>query len=154
MTQSPFAAAHYLGHLSSWSLSSLTIQKLLFVAQMCQLGRDGKRLITGCFHATDYGPLHPELHNKLKIFGADPVKDIFNGERLQDEDARTLVRMTYDKLCSCTPGQLVAITHAAGGAWERNYLPRASGVPIPDSHMIAEYESRMEKARLSEAPSP
>lgn len=154
MTQSPFAAAHYLGQLSSWSLSNLTFHKMLFVAQMCQLGRDGQRLITGCFHATDYGPLHPELYNKLKIFGADPVRDIFTGERLLEDEAKGLIRMTYDKLIRCTPGQLVAITHAAGGAWERNYLPRASGVPIPDAHMIAEYETRMAKLRISVTPSP
>mgnify|MGYP006283548483 CR=1 FL=1 len=83
MTVSVLSAAKRLAARSGWTLSNLELQKILYLAHMVHLGRtDGAPLVHGLFEAWDYGPVHPDLYHRVKIFGSSPVKNIpgFNFE--------------------------------------------------------------------------
>lgn len=149
MTVSVLAAAKRLGERSGWTLSNLKLQKLLYLAHMFHLGTARKPLVSGHFEAWDYGPVHPELYHKAKIFGSAPVENIFHSvPDMEDGSERRLLDQTLDQLASATPAKLVAVTHWADGAWARHYQPGGRGIVIPDRDIRREYEDR---ARALEA---
>ena len=76
MAISVLSAAKHMGQFSAWTLTHLELQKLLYLSHMIYLGSHGKPLISGSFEAWAYGPVHPDLYHKAKIFGSDPVENI------------------------------------------------------------------------------
>ncbi len=142
MTAPVLQAAKHLAKRSGWSLSNLQLQKILYLAHMFHLGRTGgEPLVTGCFQAWDYGPVHPVLYHRAKVFGADPVENIFHDQASLPAGAvRDILDEAWDSLKGVTAAGLVAATHREGGAWSRHYRPRSRGVIIPDQDILAEYQ--------------
>ncbi|KAA6205363.1 MAG: DUF4065 domain-containing protein [Candidatus Tokpelaia sp.] len=150
----------YICEKSSWGVSNLRLQKILYLAQMFHMGRhEGRRLVDTSFQAWDFGPVSPELYHRVKDFGAQPIteigEDIFSqpGETFpearlfQPEDPR---KKTLDDICdkflSWTPGQLVGVTHWKKGAWAKYYQPGMFGVQIPDKDIWGEYNVRQKSS--------
>lgn len=142
MSVPAMAAAKYLAKKSGWSLSNLEIQKILYIAHMFHLGRHGAPLIDERFEAWDYGPVQPGVYHKLKIFGRDPVKNIFHGipEVPDGSDELKTLKEAFDSLHKAGPARLIHVTHRRGGAWERNYEPGKRNRPIPAKDMVAEFQ--------------
>ena len=136
-------AAKHVGNISGWSLSHLRVQKLLYIAHMFHLGKNENRpLVEGNFEAWDYGPVHPVLYHKAKIFGSGPVKNIFRAyDDLNEGDEKYFLDTIYSSLKDFSGAQLVAITHREGGAWAKHYAPGARGVVIPDDDIAEEFQS-------------
>ena len=152
VTISALAAAKQMGRHSDWCLSHLALQKLLYIAHMFHMGQnDGEPMVSGMFEAWDYGPVHPILYHEAKIFGADPVKDIFRSVREieRDDQKAQLLNEVVDELSNDT-ARLVAITHWERGAWARNYRPGARGLVIPNEHILEEYQARVDAYRQRE----
>lgn len=150
MTINVLSAAKFVGRTSGWSMSHLYMQKLLYIAHMFHLGQhDGEPLLDGHFEAWDYGPVHPVLYHKAKVFGADPVKNIFrtSPDVEQGLEMETL-EATLEGLKGFSSAKLVAITHSEDGAWAKHYIPGAREVVIPNEDIIEEYRNLYE----SEAP--
>ncbi|KAA6406053.1 Panacea domain-containing protein [Candidatus Tokpelaia sp.] len=142
MAISDFSAAKYLAERSDWSLTNLQMQKILYLAHMVYLGRQrGEPLIREAFEAWDYGPVCPVLHHKLKIYGAEPVGNIFRSyTQLEDNSNEAkILKEALDSLGNLSGGHLVSITHKRGGAWARNYRNGMRGIPIPNQDIIDEY---------------
>lgn len=135
-------AARHMAKRSDWSLSNLKLQKLIYLAHMFHMGRhDGEPLVHGSFEAWDYGPVHPELYHKAKVYGSAPVKTIPAGLELgEDSPEAAILNEAYDALGDTRAGQLVNATHRKGGAWDRNYIPGARRVIIPNEDILDEYE--------------
>ncbi|MBF9050661.1 DUF4065 domain-containing protein [Roseobacter sp. HKCCD9010] len=135
------AAARHMSQRSGWTLSNLQLQKLIYLAHMFYLGRTGgDPLVNGHFEAWDYGPVHPELYHRAKVFGAHPVKDVFSPHpSVAGTPEAELLDEAYDALGSTRPGQLVNATHREGGAWAINYIPGTRRIPIPNTDILAEY---------------
>lgn len=143
MTVSVFAAAKRLGEQSGWSLSNLEMQKLLYLAHMFHLGKHGTPLVSGQFEAWDYGPVHPELYHRAKIFGSSPVGNVFHTvEDVSGGAEAELLDDAVKQLSHNRPGKLVAITHWEKGAWAKHYIPGARGVAIPNDDILEEYRER------------
>lgn len=144
MTVSVLAAAHHMAERSDWTLSNLQLQKLIYLAHMFYMGRhNGEPLVHGSFEAWDYGPVHPRLYSRARMFGASPVKNIFSGvASLAGTPEGDILNEAYDALGDTQPGQLVNITHTPGGAWDTVYVPGARHILIPNEEILAEYESR------------
>ena len=108
-------------------------------------------MVSGTFEAWDYGPVHPVLYHEAKIFGADPVKDIFRSVREieQGDPEAQLLNEVVDELSNDT-ARLVAITHWERGAWARNYRPGTRGLIIPNEHILEEYRTRVDAFRERE----
>jgi uncharacterized phage-associated protein len=134
-----------LGRLSGWELSNLEIQKIAYIAEMLHLGREGEPLIAENWQAWSYGPVQPDLYHKAKIFGADPVKDIFIVPPLKDGGTKhNAVNDAYDLMASLTPGQMIEVTHRPNGAWAATYIPGVRGRVIPKEAIREEYDELIE----------
>ena len=144
MTVSPMAAAKHMCARSGWQISNLSLQKMLYLAQMIYMGEHGgEKLIDGTFEAWAYGPVLPTVYGQVKAFGKNPIKNVFHGVAPEmDAGRRDTLNDAYDQLSQKTPGQLVSITHWKDGAWAKNYIPGAFGVPIPDPDILDEYRAR------------
>lgn len=143
MTVPVLSAAKRLAERSGWTLSNLELQKILYLAHMFHLGRTGgEPLVPGYFEAWDYGPVHPDLYHRAKVFGSDPVANIFYGNVDLPEGAeRAILDEAYDSLGKLGPGRLVNATHRKDGAWAVNYIPGVRHRPIPNSDILAEYQA-------------
>ncbi len=148
MPVSVFAAAKYIGILSDWSKTNLELQKIIYIAHMLHLGKYKSPLVQGRFQAWNLGPVHPVLYHKAKIFGDNPVENIFRGVPDLDDrqpETRTL-NSTFNLVSEFSGSRLVAITHWEHGAWASNYKPSTFGVEIPNDDIINEYERRKERS--------
>lgn len=138
---SVLTAARTLGELSSWQLSNLQIQKVLYIAQMLHLGRTGKPLFPERFEAWDFGPVVPSLYHALKrfqgelvtSFGAPAAFAFGTTQAFAIDDALMMTQ-------HMSAGQLVTFTHRPGGAWEAHYRPGTKGCVIPAEAIIKEWE--------------
>lgn len=135
------SAAKRLAKRSNWSLSNLELQKILYLAHMFHLGRTGgDPLVSGHFEAWDYGPVHPELYHKAKVFGSSPVENIFHAfPDVLDGPEGAIIDEAYDSLGRAGPGRLVNATHRKGGAWATNYIPGTKHCIIPNADILKEY---------------
>lgn len=150
MTVSVFAAAKRLGEKSGWSLSNLEMQKLLYLAHMFHLGHHEEPLVSGLFEAWDYGPVHPSLYHRAKVFGSSPVENVFHSAPdLDDGTEAELLDDAVEQLSHNRPGRLVAITHWDQGAWAKNYVPGERGIVIPNEDILEEYKERVRRVRAN-----
>ena len=140
MTVSIMRVARTIGNLGRWSLSSFELQKIAFIAEVVYLGRTNKPLINEDWQAWMYGPVQPKLYHQAKIFGRDPVPDIFVVDLLDiNSDEGRAIKDTYDMMKVFTLEQMLDMTCQLGGAWERNYDSEMRGKLIPKSDIRAEY---------------
>lgn len=148
MSISVLAAAKYIGGLSDWSKSNLELQKILYIAHMLHLGLHEQPLVQDNFQAWELGPVHPILYHKAKVFGANPVQNIFRSVPNLDEhnlETKTL-NATFNAVAEFTGSRLIAITHCDYGAWAKNYKPGAYGIVIPNEDIFEEYKERRERS--------
>jgi uncharacterized phage-associated protein len=68
-------AARMVCEHGSWRVTNLSLQKILYIAQMLFMGEHNTRLIDTDFEAWDYGPVSPEVYRKVRIFGANPIQE-------------------------------------------------------------------------------
>jgi uncharacterized phage-associated protein len=135
----------YICEKSNWTISNLQLQKILYMAQMYYMGEnEAQKLVEARFEAWEYGPVEPTLHKKVRMFGADPIEDVFYEARPFKADDRR--RAALDEVCaSLLPlrvGALVSMTHWENGAWTKVYVPGVRGIPIPDGAILQEYQDR------------
>jgi len=143
MAISALRAGKYLCEISDWSLTNLSLQKLLYIAHMVHLGTRGEPFIKDSFEAWDYGPVLPSLYHQVKIFGSAPIRNIFRSVKDLREDGKAAEWLdeAYEGLGDLRPSQLVAITHREKGAWAKNYVPGVHDIVIPNEDIKAEYRT-------------
>lgn len=136
-------AAKAVCELRGWQVSNLALQKILYIAHMVHLGRHNVPLVPDTFEAWDYGPVIPSLYHQVKMFGAEPVKDVFYlaGRVPSGLELQTLSEVV-SFLAPMTPGQMVSMTHWDDGAWAKFYRPGARGVSIPNEAIANEFRAR------------
>ena len=140
-------AAKYLCERSSWTLTHLALQKILYIAHMFHLGRVDQPLIDGRFEAWDLGPVVPSVYHAMKVFGNQPIYDVFGSPiHLADGPEKDTLTEAAEALSKKTPAQLVSITHWEQGAWAEHYVPGARGIAIPNESIKREYRERARRA--------
>lgn len=133
--------ARTLGRLSNWSLSNLQMQKIGFIAEMLHLGREDEPLIREPWQAWSYGPVQPDLYHQAKMFGSEPVRDIFIAMPLQDDSRSKAVKDAYHLMKNLSPGTMINVTHQPGGAWAQVYQPDQKSRIIPKGLIKEEYST-------------
>lgn len=142
MTVLVISAAKHIAKRSGWALSNLELQKILYIAHMFHLGRtNGQPLVYGSFESWDYGPVHPDLYHKVKVFGSDPVQNVFHDTQdIENCPERDILDEAFDNFGNAGHGKLVSATHRFGGAWDLNYMRGAKHCLIPNEDILNEYE--------------
>ena len=147
LDNSAFGAAGTLAERSGWRLTNLSLQKLVYLAQMIHLGQTekGDPLFPEDFEAWNYGPVIPGLYHALKMFGANPVAPYATLGRM--EPKTDLQKQIFNDLTALgermRPGQLIAITHWEKGAWSKAYRENIKNLMIPQSDIRQEYLDRI-----------
>jgi uncharacterized phage-associated protein len=146
-------------------ISNLVLQKLLYFAQAISLTERKVPLVSGCFEAWQFGPVHPTVNQVFKKAGSRPIdfraKSFDPITRLEtdladlsDSDSKEICDRVISQLRNVSPGQLVDITHAEGGPWHFVVTSAANssnlGLRIPN-RIIAERHSRL-KISIGLAP--
>jgi uncharacterized phage-associated protein len=143
MTINAFQAAKKICEFGNWSVTNLQLQKILYLAHMIYMGRNNKEpLIYESFEAWDYGPVLSSLYHRVKIFGEQPIKNIFiDIPDLEDGTKEVnLLKEACDKLLHQPPSKLVAFTHQPKGAWASHYCAGEKGCLIPNEAVFEEYK--------------
>ena len=137
--------AKFVCEQSGWQISNLSLQKMLYLAQVEYLGEHGgERIVETAFEAWNLGPVSPDLYHKVKIFGSGPVRDVFYDVRRfrEDDKRRSKLVEICKKYLGKKPGELVEITHWNFGAWANKYEPNVRGIQITDDDIAREYRNR------------
>ncbi|HWK96229.1 MAG TPA: type II toxin-antitoxin system antitoxin SocA domain-containing protein [Pseudolabrys sp.] len=144
MALTALQAARKVCEVGSWKVTNLGLQKILYLSQMLFMGEhQGMRLIDADFEAWDYGPVCPRVYKRVRMFGAEPIQDVFFTEpRPTDGLRESHLHNSANFLISKKPAELVSITHWKDGAWANNYKPGIRGIIIPDRDILNEYQRR------------
>ena len=147
-------AAKHLCKESSWSLTNLQVQKILYICHVVYYGQNKKLLIRGEFQAWDYGPVHPDLYHFLKKYGADPIPEhAFN--KIEDlkyskhEKELKLISDGSETFGAESGPKLVAMTHWDKGAWADKYRRGIRYIPILEEDILKEYKAYEKVVRES-----
>ena len=145
------SAAKRMCMYSGWSITNLTLQKILYLAHMYYLGIYEKPLVDGHFQAWNYGPVHPEIYHYVKVFGASPIGNIFRSiEDPPEGDRREMIDLAVDQLSNTKPGTLIALTHRNYGAWAKYYMLDKPYVIIPNEDIENEYKELQKRKNKQE----
>ena len=149
MSVSVLSAAKYIGELSDWSKTNLELQKILYIAHMIHLGEKDVPLIKESFEAWVFGPVVPELYHRAKVFGSEPVQNIFkDAPSLEKEspEAKTLSSI-YVWARDFSASKLFAIAHWSEGAWMKRYSRATPNKVIQDEDILNEFNKRVKRAK-------
>ena len=140
MTISVMSAAKTACEHSGWTLTNLSLQKLLYLAHMKFLGQaSGEPLLKEAFEAWKYGPVVSRLYQEVKKFGDAPIADMFLVDRNLRRLEHAMIKEIVDAYGNVSPGHLVELTHRSGGAWAEFYQPQVEHIAIPNSAILREY---------------
>jgi uncharacterized phage-associated protein len=135
--------------MSGWNLTHLKLQKVLYILQMYHLGRHDSPLFFGSFEAWDYGPVEPNLYQKLSGFGNSPLPGwAFLEHKIiaTNHEDFEFINEILDVVLRRHVSFLVAFTHDELGAWSRIYEKGKMHTPITNEDIRAEYERRFREA--------
>jgi len=110
-------------------VSNLKLQKLLFLCHAFLLVEKDRDVVRDEFVAWKYGPVHRDVYDAFKKFGASPIDDFAarvnpaTGKTttftpIRDQVVQDVVNRVVAFYGNWTPGQLVELTHAQGGPWD------------------------------------
>lgn len=122
--KSPYTAenvAKYLIYLASQAfvgdnkeregITNLKLQKMLYFAQAYYLSKIGKPLFSDQIEAWKYGPVIPDVYNKFKSKGSNPIIYEQDNSSLSEEDKET-IKNVWNTFGGYSASRLVDIAHA------------------------------------------
>lgn len=148
-----------------FSISQLSLQKILYFVHGKYLTETGKPLLSGSFEAWRYGPVHPTIYSAFKSFGSNPIIGRATIRNLNskidvvvtepsDPKLRLFIRQTASAYLSMPPGRLVDLSHAPNSPWDVATLAsgtdRRFGSRITNDQIFSRF--RFHKISVSENP--
>ncbi|TCD53782.1 DUF4065 domain-containing protein [Alloscardovia theropitheci] len=104
----------------SLNFSNLSLNKLVYFAQVESLRETGKPLYDSEIQAWQYGPVEPDVYHAFQSYGhehiANPSKKIVN-----DAYATNIVDIVAEKYGFLTAYDLVTYSHRENSAWKNTY---------------------------------
>jgi uncharacterized phage-associated protein len=101
-------------------LTNLSLNKLVYFAQVESLRTRGVPLFSDGIEAWQYGPVEPSVYRAFKRFGSGRVTSPF-GEVTHDAATARVVADTFAKYGCMTAFDLVDLSHQEGSAWSNVY---------------------------------
>lgn len=117
------------------NMTNLRIQKLLFLAQGWALARYDKLLFADNIEAWDFGPVVPQIYQRLKTSGSDKIKGVMDDDyasHFSEQEAMLLIDVLNAYDIYSTSG-LVSLTHQRGTPWEKVYVKGKNNIIPTDS---------------------
>ncbi|TCD53845.1 DUF4065 domain-containing protein [Alloscardovia theropitheci] len=116
------AALFIDGYAHDVSLTNLTLNKLVYFAQVEALRRDPhSALFTDEIQAWNYGPVEPVVYDTFKKYGSSRIFTVPVHESSYEATAVNIVDTVMDKYGWMTAFDLVNYSHRAGSAWSKVY---------------------------------
>lgn len=105
--------------------TNLSLNKLVYFAQVESLKMLGRPLFCDRIEAWEYGPVEPEVYHAFKGNGRRVIARTAGIRRAWDfaPDEETVVDAVAEKYGRLGAFDLVRLTHRDGGAWSRRYTP-------------------------------
>lgn len=131
-----------LANSNNKTLTSMQINKLVYIAHGFFVGNTGNPLIDEPVQAWQYGPVIKSLYHEFKQFGRsviNPSGYIKNPSHLS-ADAKGLIKKVYDIYKDYSGLDLSNITHQAGTPWTSAYNGRQN-IEIPHDTIEHYYKS-------------
>ena len=118
---------------SDLGLSNLSLNKLVYYAQVKSLATTDKPLFDSKIEAWDYGPVEPEVYQAFKQYGKYPIQHAAPTEHPVDADgmreAGKIVDAVAEEYKDFTAFDLVTWSHRPGTAWS-NVRKQGGNPPI------------------------
>ncbi len=93
-------------------LTSLKLQKLLYYAQGIAIKYTGKSLFNENLVAWDLGPVVPEVYNRYKKYGKNPINESITMPNFGDNnDIEVILKDVYEDYGQYSAFKLVEMTH-------------------------------------------
>lgn len=141
------------------TVSNLSLQKIVYFCHVWSLIELKSPLIAHRFEAWEYGPVLPYLYREFKGFDRMPISgratriDPLSGrnEEVQydfDHPTTDLLTKVVEFYSRLRPGDLVELTHAAGGPWYTVWNHSGAinpGMKISDEQIVSFYSKRVPK---------
>jgi uncharacterized phage-associated protein len=116
------------------TLSPMQLLKLVYIAHGWHLGLYHTPLICDEVQAWQYGPVIPQLYNKIRGYrGTAVTKRISDSNsEVMTEREENLIQQVYKIYGRKTGMALSRITHAPNTPWSLTYTPGVFSIPIPN----------------------
>lgn len=141
---------------NSRAVTNLSLQKIIYFCHVWSLIELGRPLIRHQFEAWQYGPVLQYLYREFKNYDRSPIVgrakrlDLFTGQKIIagygfDTATEELLRRVVDFYSQLRAADLVNLSHAQGGPWDRSWNHDGKinpGMKIDDNR-IREYYSKV-----------
>ena len=101
-------------------ITNLKLQKLVYIAYAFMLKEVNRKLFYEDICAFEYGPVIPDLYNKLKVYGSNQISSqifVDSNEQLPELN-RIMVDIVYAVFKELSANELVYLTHMNNSAWK------------------------------------
>lgn len=92
-------------------LTDLKLQKLLYYAQGTAIKYTGKPLFNENLVAWDLGPVVPEVYNRYKQYGKNPIDEPITMPNFGDNDVEVILKDVHEDYGQYSAFKLVEMTH-------------------------------------------
>jgi uncharacterized phage-associated protein len=137
------------------ALTNMKLQKLVYLAHGYCLALLDRPMLLEQVQAWKFGPVIPELYQKLRIYGAGGVTDFINGGSLDVPRASgdyAVIKAVWNAFKQYTGSQLSTMTHKAGSPWSQVWATGPFKV-IPAEIIQSHYKASIERGvRAKSAP--
>jgi len=110
-----------LAQAENRGLTPLQLIKMVYISHGWCLAHYKRPLINENIEAWTYGPVIPELYQKVKSYGSDPVLNIDTPDIQISGDDKQLIKAVYDSLKEKSGLYLSSLTHQPGTPWEKTW---------------------------------
>lgn len=127
-------------------LTPLQLMKLVYLAHGWMLGAYGRHLIREPIEAWQYGPVIPELYQKIKKFRSSPVFfPIEETDSHFDKEEINLLDQIYKEYADWSGIQLSALTHIQDSPWDIVWKLQGRDSVISNDLIMDYYKQKYEK---------
>lgn len=105
------------------TLTNMQLQKLVFFSHGYVLAYLNKELTNDPVKAWTFGPVYPELYNRLRHYGRERIPDTLSLPEIdnisKDSEEMKVIKGVWNAYKSHKASQLVDISHNVGSPWDQ-----------------------------------
>lgn len=122
-------------------LTNMQLQKMVYIAHGFNLALFNTKLYYEDTRAWNFGPVVPELYEKLQKYGSNKVKEKINNKSFNfDDNNLKIIKAVYKKYKQYDGMQLSNLTHQQGTPWSVTWDVNKYGV-IPADDIYKFYKN-------------